>query len=459
MKKLLFLFILLPLLSFSQNTKGIVTSPNNEPLEDVNIFALTSKIGTVTNKKGEFSTASFLNLNADETVEFSHIGYTTTRFSMRYLVKHKFKITLEESIQNLSEVTISQNKKLKKQLSFNKLSPLKDPIFSFGSFLKDDKIYVSGGDAYTEIDYLEKGRAERAAYDANDYLMEMQLPKAKRHYKKFLSIYDIKSNTWETTKLNLKARGYHNMHYYDNSIYILGGKRILVNSKSSWEYLENQIEVINLDKQTIKLDNTNPHQAVDFASFTYKDNIIVMGGSLKRSEKDKKEFTNKVHLYNITSGNWYELEPMPTAKETTGLLIGDKIYLIGGNDGKPTSQIETFDLITEKWQMEGELFSEIERPAIAYFDNIIYFYEDQKMYTYNIQTKQLKEFDIDIENKYSAMYYNDNKLILLGGRIDNSYSKIPSSKVFSINLEEFKTTKPIKIKTLPKQTDIAKTIE
>ncbi|MRX67135.1 Kelch motif-containing protein [Flavobacterium resistens] len=458
-KKLLLILLLFPLISIGQNLEGIVVSANDEPIDDVNIFAPSSKIGTITNKNGKFSIKSFSNLGPDEILEFSHIGYTTTRFSLRYLAKHQFKVYLEESIQNLSGVTIANGLKLKTSLSFNQLSPLKNPIFSFGSLLKEGKIYVTGGDAYAEIDYLEKNRAERAAYSIMDYLADPYKVPAKRHYKKYFSIYDIKTNSWKDSDLKLKARGYHNLHYYNGLLYILGGKRISVNSISSWEYLEDQIEVIDLDKQSIKLDNTNPHQAVDFASFTYKDNIIVMGGSLKRSEKDIKVFTNKVHLYNITSGNWYELAEMPTAKETTGVLIGDKIYLIGGNDGKPIGQIETFDLTTEKWQIETELFSEFERPAITYHDTIIYFFENQKMCTYNIKNKELKQYDIDIESKYAAMYYYDNKLYLLGGRIDNSYSKIPSSKVFSIDLEEFKKTKPLKIKTLPKQSDIAKTIE
>ncbi|WP_431244335.1 Kelch repeat-containing protein [Flavobacterium sp. P21] len=378
MKKLLFLLLIFPLISTAQTQRGFVFSSTNEPLEDVNIFAVSSKTGTITNKKGEFSLASFSNLKADEIIEFSHIGYKTAQYSFRYLTEHKFKIYLEESIQNLSEVAILPNAKLKTSLSFNLLSPLKNPTFSFGSFLKEDKIYVSGGDAYPEIDYLKRGQAERADYNTGDYLKEAQMPKPKRHYKKYLSIYDIGTNTWETSKLNLKARGYHSLHYYNGMIYVLGGKRMLVNSVSSWEYLENQIEVIDLDKQTVSLDHTNPHQATDFASFSYKDNIIVMGGSVKRSEKDVKGFTNKVHLYNITSGNWYELDPMPTAKETTGILINDKIYLIGGNDGKPISQIETFDLVTETWQIEGELFSEFERPAITYHDNMIYFLKTKK---------------------------------------------------------------------------------
>ncbi|KAF2331908.1 Kelch repeat-containing protein [Flavobacterium daemonense] len=456
MKKLLLVFLLLPLISIAQNQKGIVLTMNNEPLEDVNIFAKNSKTGTITNKKGEFSLTSFSKLKADEVLEFSHIGYKTEQYSLEYLIKNKFKIYLEESIQKLSEVAISQTVKLKTSLSFNSLSSLRNPIFSFGSFLKDDKIYVSGGDAYFDIDFLKKGRAEKANYSLNDYLQDYTSNPTKRHYKKYLSVYDIKTNTWETSKLHLKARGYHSLHYYDNLIYVIGGKRIFANSNSSWEYLEDQIEVVDLDKQNIKLDNTNPHQASDFASFTYNDNIIIMGGSIKRSEKDEKTFTNKVHLYNITSGNWYELGPMPTAKETTGILIGEKIYLIGGNDGKPISQIETFDLVTENWQIEGELFSGLERPAVAFHDNIIYFFEDQKMCTYDIKAKLLKEYKIDISLKYGAMYYDNDKLYILGGRFENDYSKIPSSKVFSVDLEEFKNTKVFRTKILSGEKNIAK---
>nr|WP_255552282.1 kelch-like protein [Flavobacterium sp. CSZ] len=142
---------------------------------------------------------------------------------------------------------------------------------------------------------------------------------------------------------------------------------------------------------------------------------------------------------------------MPIAKETSGVLVEDKIYLVGGNNGKPISQIESFDLATEKWQTEGELFSALERPAITYHDNIIYFFEDQKMCVYDLKTKLLKEYEIGLPLKYSAMYYYNNKLYILAGRIDNSFSKLPASKVYSINVNEFEITKPTRSKTLPQE--------
>lgn len=452
MKKLLLIFILFPLLSIAQNINGSIVSTNsNLPLENTNVFALSSKVGTISDENGKFSLKLLAKYNSDEILEFSHIGYTTTRISLSYLAKQNFIVTLEENIENLSDVIIPADQKLQSKLSFTTLTSLKHLIFSFGSFLQDDKIYVSGGDAYPEINHLEKARSEKADMDMVKFLSEEQYTSAKRHYKKDLCIYDIKTDTWKTSKLKLQNRAYHNIHFYKNSIYIIGGKKMFVNKISSWEYLQDQIEVLDLEKQTITIDKTNPHQAADFASFTYKDNIIVMGGSIKATEAGVKEFTDKVHLYNISSGYWYELTHMPKAKETSGILVEDKIYLIGGNNGKPISQVESFDLVTEKWQTEGELFSALERPAITQHDNIIYFFEDQKMCVYDLKTKQLKEYEIELPMKYSAMHYYDNKLYILGGRIDNSYSKLPSSKVFSIDINEFEITKPNRTKTLSQE--------
>ena len=139
---------------------------------------------------------------------------------------------------------------------------------------------------------------------------------------------------------------------------------------------------------------------------------------------------------------------LPIAKETNGVLIQDKIYLIGGFNTNPLSTMESFDLLTEKWNVEGELFYGINNPAIAQNDGIIYFFENEKIFTYNTNTKQLKEFSINLPMKASKFYFSNNKLYLLGGYIENYYSKFPSANLFSIDIDEFENTKPNRIKTL-----------
>lgn len=78
------------------------------------------------------------------------------------------------------------------------------------------------------------------------------------------------------------------------------------------------------------------------------------------------------------------------------------------------------------------------------------------MYVFDLKTKQLKEYEIGLPLKYSAMHYYNDKLYILGGRVDNSYSKLPSSKVFSIDVNEFEITKPTRTKTLSQEVRVTK---
>jgi hypothetical protein len=201
-------------------------------------------------------------------------------------------------------------------------------------------------------------------------------------------------------------------------------------------------------KNTITIDNTNPHQASNFASFTYNGSIITIGGSIKMSENGKKTYTNKVHSYDIKSGYWYELTSMPKAKEVKGVLIKDKIYLIGGSDGNHLSSVESFDLITGTWKTEGELLNSIEHPAMTNNNDTIYFFENEKINTYDINTKVLKEYLVNLPLKASKLYFCDGKLYILGGYLENYYSQYPSASLFSIDISEFENTKPNRVKNL-----------
>ena len=452
MKKIYFLFLIFSLFSQAQNIKGSVFSQkNNNPIEGVNITMLNKNISSFTNESGNFST-KLTSSSMNDTLQFSHIGYYTEKISLFDLKKQNFTILLREEIETLDGLTITDNEKikLKSKVTYNKLARLKNPVFSFGSLVKDDKVYVAGGDSSFESDAYQRAKEKTITADSEEFMKfyynELRRQRSSHSYKGDFLIYDIKYDKWQTSEIKFKKRAYNHLHYYNNMMYVLGGKRISETAKR--EYLENQIEVFDLNKNTITIDNTNPHQAVNFSSFTYKDNIIVMGGSIKSTEKGQKVFTDKVHFYNITSGLWYELSNMPTAKETNGVLIGDKIYLIGGNDGNPLSVIESFDLISEKWQIEGDLFSETENPALTHHNNIVYIFEDRKIYTYDIISKQLKEFVIELELKSSAIHYHDNKLYIIGGYTYNEYSTTPSANTYSISIEEFETTKPNRIKTL-----------
>ncbi|MFB9079130.1 carboxypeptidase-like regulatory domain-containing protein [Flavobacterium procerum] len=447
MKKLLPLFILIPFFTNAQTINGIVKSQTtNLPLQDANIYTLHAKTGTITTDNGKFS----VKVKTNDTLQVSHIGYITAKIAVNDFKKSDFTISLQEEIETLKNVEIKIQQKLKSKIHFNKLAPLKNAVFSFASLLYNGKIYVAGGETSYSSNAFEIAKTKTISHDPqvfmSIYFQELRRQEGSTSYSGDLSIYDIKTNTWETSKTKFIKRAYHNLHFYDNSLYILGGKRISANGK--FEYLENQIEILDIFKNEVITDKTNPHQAINSLSFIYKDNIIVMGGAIKTTTKGKKTFTNKTHFYNITSGLWYELSEMPIAQEANGILIEDKVYLIGGNNGIAMSKIQSFDLINDKWLNEGELFSELERPAVASQNNLIYIFDNKKLYSYNVTTKLLKEFIVDIDIRYAAMHLFQNKLYIVGGISQDELSSKPTGDVYSISVDEFESTKPSRIKTL-----------
>ncbi len=221
-----------------------------------------------------------------------------------------------------------------------------------------------------------------------------------------------------------------------------------MSTNRTFEYLDDKIEILDPTIKSIKIDKTNSHQAINFGSFIYKNNLIVLGGSIKMNKNKEKVYSNKIHLFDLKTGLWYHIGNMPKAKETNGILIGDKIFLFGGYDVGPLTQIESFDLITGKWTIEGDLFSGVGRSAIAKNDNTIYLFENGRIFTYHIFSKELKEYHVNIFLKGTKMYFAHNKLFILGGVYEGEFSTQPSNEMFSIDLGEFENTRIHNIKKL-----------
>ena len=344
--------------SFSQYIEGqVLDATTNEPIEGVNVFMEGINRGAITNEKGNYYLKFPYEIVKNDIISFSHVAYG--KLEIPYFQKKKnYSVSLFVDLNKLEEIKISERRNLKKYISYKKLSSIKKGVHSFGSILLDDKIYVVGGDALVEYNEFRR----LFEYDP-DRAFQKLVQGVIHNYKKEsyygdLQTYDIKNNMWLKSKSKFKKRAYHNLNYYNNKIYVLGGKNLSRHGVHIKEYLDDKIEVFDIDKDAIIIDNTNPHQAVDFASFTYNDTMILMGGSLKLKNNGFKDYSNKVHLYDFKTGYWYQLGNMPIAKEVKGVLIEDKIYLVGGYNNKPLSSIETFDLTTQNGKKKEIFFME-----------------------------------------------------------------------------------------------------
>jgi hypothetical protein len=207
------------------------------------------------------------------------------------------------------------------------------------------------------------------------------------------------------------------------------------------EYLHNTIEIYDLKEQTITVDETNPHQAVNAASVFKEGQLIVMGGSVKLKKNGSKIFTNKSHLYDINSGFWYDFAPLPVGKESKSILVDNTIYLIGGYGKAPLKRIESYDLQTGRWSFIGELPRAIESPGLANHNNEIYIFDSRRIYVFDVLDHSIREYKIDLDLHGATLLYHDAQLFIMGGyRLDNFTLK-PSSQCFSLKLVDFLNTR------------------
>ncbi len=440
---LLFALTFLPFSANSQVLKGtVLDDETRKPIAGVNVYIARLAKGTTTSINGQFQFAEPLQLKADDPVLFSHLGYETVRCSYADLRANNFLVLLRSKAQQLQEVVVLANRTLKPLLGYRKLGSLSEGLYAFASVQVDDTIYVAGGS-----NALGENQALKALeLYGMDFMKYLKADFSWPNYSKQIHVYSTKSNTWNVLSTKLSPRAYHCMHYHNGKLYVLGGKRLSTSRKL--EYLDEQIEVYNLAEKTLLIDAANPHRAVSFASFVYNDNLIVMGGSTHLNAKGDKVCSSKAFMLNLNNGFWYQLPDMPIAKETKGVVVDNTIYLIGGFSHKPLATIESYNIQTGDWTVEGSLITEVERPGLALRDSIIYIYEGKSVQLLNLKTRAIREYAIDLGLKCCELFWDDNTLLIVGGYEEDTGSIIPSAQVFAIDLDEFANTQLISEKVL-----------
>jgi len=450
MRITIILFLFISKVMSAQSISGVILdAKTNEPIENVTIYIQKNKSGTTSDSSGKFKFTPNSKVNKRTIIQFSRIGYHTKKMTIAKFHRRKNTILLSKKLEKLDEVIVNASERLKDEIGYKKLAPLESGVFAFDSHLVGNQIYVIAGNSSYEEDPAKKALIQAGQMQMPSFtwlLRQASRDFSRESYSDLLQIYDIENNTWSISETKFRKRTNHNVNSYGNDLYVLGGKRL--SNIGRYEYLDEKIEVLKMDSNEIIVDDTNPHQAANFASMTYNDNIIVMGGSIKQRKNGKKVYSDASHIYNITSGNWYELPKMKTAKETQGVIIENKIYLVGGYDGAKLNTIESYNLKSGKWKNEGELFYKMESPALATDKHLIYIFDEDKLLTYNTVTKVLKGYFIRLSLRSPKMHFHQNKLYLLGGYTFNEYSSTPSQEVYVIDIGEFSKTAPLNSKTI-----------
>lgn len=428
---------------YTQELRGkIIESENKKPLENVNIYNKRTSFGTNSNSVGEF----YLNkdIKNSDSLIFSYVGYQTEIRTISEFKFSAFQIELQKKIDDLDLVDLS-SKKLNDKINFQNLENIPKALYAFSTNIINGELFVIAGNESEETKQALK-LLDRYSDLAMDDFIKALIRNPNMDWASFSSKiyrYDFSTKNWVNNKNSIIPRAYHNSEVLNDKIYIYGGKTL---STNHWkEYLPNKVEIYDVKNDTLLVDETNPHMAVNFASFTNDSLIFIMGGSIKEFENtNRKRYTNKVHVFNSKTGYWSELGSMPEGKETSGVLVDGIFYFIGGYKGEPLNSIETYNLSNGRWERIGKLFNPMARPATAKKDHMIYIYDRKRIISFNTFTKILKEFEIDIDLYDPKMVIYENDIFILGGFSKSEFKLKPSKEFYKIPIENFENTKIVR---------------
>lgn len=404
--------------ALTAQTKGVVVNGAKDvPLSGVNIYLQRDSTGVgITNEEGVFF-ISHERVSPGDTLVFSYVGYWPFRCTLEMLQRLKNKVALFEASQSLQEVSV-MGESGPYFLEYQDLAslPVKYGVFSFGHFLHDGKIYVVAGDE-TKI-----------VIGHSQY--EGVIPWEYRSSKVF--VYDIANDAWETSSVKVVPRAGHAALYYKDKIFILGGVRYSTNRQL--EFTDATMEVYDMKKDTLYVDPVNPHQAVDFTSFIYKDYLYVMGGAVK-----KREFTNKIHSLDLKNGVWYELAdtiPSEHCGRKNGILVGHRVYFFGGSRSVPQWTSVCYDLETGKWERLCDLKDGVAYPGLASDGSRVYIYENRNLQVYDIASNSIRIYSLTFDYEDAGLFYAGGKLYIVGGCMREGIQIFPTRRVLSIDVSQ-----------------------
>lgn len=416
-RMMLISMVFLNIFTLNAQKTGVVADKNtNQPLADVNIRLQKDNVPLCnTDKKGTFNIVNLSKALPNDTIIFSYLGYQSAKCTLEMLKKNNFVIIMQEEPQRLQEVAVTAEKQ-SYFLTYTTLASLPTKLYSFGSFLSNGKIYVISGDK-TQI---------KMAASANISGTEAWEFRSKDMY-----VYDIAQDKWMKKKQQLIPRSRHAAHIYKNKIFILGGIRYSTNR--IFDYTDEHLEIYDMKKDTLYTDPVNPHQAVNFTSFIYRDYLYVIGGAVK-----EKVFSDKIHALDLKRGIWYDMGNVPEENQgqMNGVLVGHTVYFFGGYRVAPLWTIKCYDLETGRWQYLRDLKEGVSYPGLAVNGHLIYIYENNTLQVYDINDNSLRSFPINLDLDSAGLYYYNNKLYIVGGCYRDGIYISPNNGVYCIDIRQ-----------------------
>ena len=147
-----------------------------------------------------------------------------------------------------------------------------------------------------------------------------------------------------------------------NLTWIMGGKYDPVPGQTGDEYFSSEIEVFDIETETIQNIAPMPKPAAYADAVIMNDNIVVIGDWWPGTSNPSVSSKGQVMIYNFTNSTWWNGSSMPHGKEVghAGIAaLGQYIYVAGGvKNTQGTDAVNRtlrYDLANDSWALMAHM--------------------------------------------------------------------------------------------------------
>jgi len=184
---------------------------------------------------------------------------------------------------------------------------------------------------------LARGGSAAATDGANEYIVNGFSP--SQYYTSDIEKYNFATDSWSAFSpagsASIIAKTYANAEIVNNKLYIFNGK-------TAYDTNNNQLEIIDLSTGIVTYGTTNPFPVSNAGSAVSGNDIYFFGGNL--ASDLNASYSQAMFKYNTISNQWSQLSDISQAMQTTGAIVNNKLYTVGGYSESNT-KIEDFESV------------------------------------------------------------------------------------------------------------------
>ena len=243
--------------------------------------------------------------------------------------------------------------------------------------------------------------------------------------------YDISNDKWSIFPNNNTTKRYVSAEYINNKIYVFNG-----NCQDN--SINKKVEVIDTQTGEVNYLNENPSPVSYSGTAVWKDKIYVFGGSIHHPGSRRVSYSNQMYLFDPVNDDWTLLGVIPEHKQTRGEIVDGILYVLGGFNGKVSSQIDAYYIADSTWYYLGEMPVEMSANAITKHGDFIWLVGDYNdlnlLAVFNTKTLEFVLIKSNmLGRRHAGAEIVGNKLYVYGGNRSSKGNILANIQVADIS--------------------------